>query len=429
MTIYLAIGGEDEVIDAERMQNFLEVVINQIGDEFSKTLLIPSDTSRADSRSGDITQALYKLYQQRFSNKKDKTFEVLPALGQHLPLKQGEINKFYGSLDEAVFHVHSWRGGLHNFGDIPSDVVRKVSDGKLEYSIPVLTNSLLLEKRFGSIISIGQVVPHEVVGMANYTKNLIVGCGGLEMINKTHYLGAVCDMEKIMGRKDNPVRAVFDYAQDNYLEQLYVIYVLTVVGRDEEGKNVMRGLYVGNDREVFEQAAELSQKLNITLLDEPLQTAVVLNHYKSTWLGNKSIYRTRMAMADGGTLIVLAPDVEMFGEDPTIDNLIRTRGGYCGTEAVMRNYKTEEIATMGSAAAHQIHGSSEGRFKIVYCTDPSKLSKAKIRSIGFDWADVNEMKRKYDPKRLEEGFNQGNVFYISNPALGLWALRSQFKNN
>jgi len=266
--------------------------------------------------------------------------------------------------------------------------------------------------------------------MANYNKNIFVGTGGVEGINKSHFLGAVYGMERMMGRADTPVRRVLNYASDHFANNLPIVYVLTVVAATEQGQSV-RGLFIGDDVECFEKAAALSLKVNFQMLDKPLKKVVVYlepHEFKSTWLGNKSVYRTRMAMADGGELIVLAPGLKEFGEDKEIDRLIR-KYGYVGTEKVLQLVdENEELRNNLSAAAHLIHGSSEGRFKITYC--PGSISKEEIESVNFGHADLNEMMKKYDPKKLKDGFNtvdNEEIFFISNPGMGLWSFKDRFK--
>jgi len=167
------------------------------------------------------------------------------------------------------------------------------------------------------------------------------------------------------------------------------------------------------------------------MLDEPLKKVVVFldpHEFKSTWLGNKSIYRTRMAMADGGELIVLAPGLKEFGEDPEIDRLIR-KYGYVGTERVLKlTRENAELQNNLSAAAHLIHGSSEGRFSITYC--PGQITQKEIESVNFHYADLNAMLKKYNPEQLKNGYNTVNgetIFYISNPGMGLWSWKNRFK--
>jgi nickel-dependent lactate racemase len=315
-------------------------------------------------------------------------------------------------------------------GEVPTEFIREQSEGKLNYAYPAQVNKMLSRGGFDLILSIGQVVPHEVIGMANYNKNVLVGTGGREGINRSHYLGAVYGMERIMGRAVNPVRNVLNYASEHFLNHLPIVYVQTVVGRKADGRLAVRGLYIGDDAECFLRAAELSLKVNFEMLEEPIKKAVVYldpAEFHSTWLGNKAIYRTRMALADDAELIVLAPGVKEFGEDKTIDTLIR-KYGYRGTPATLKAVEANaDLANDLSAAAHLIHGSSEGRFRITWC--PGHLSKEEVEGVGFQYGDLNAMLKRYDPEKLSLGVNHVDgeeIFFISNPGLGLWAHKSRF---
>ncbi len=268
--------------------------------------------------------------------------------------------------------------------------------------------------------------------MANYNKNVFIGTGGKEGINKSHFLGAAYGMERIMGHADSPVRQVLNYGSEHFAKDMPIIYALTVIGKDEEGKLAVRGLFVGDDIECYNLAAKLSLEVNFVMLEKPLKKVVVYlepGEFKTTWLGNKSVYRTRMAIDDGGELIVLAPGLKEFGEDPGIDKLIR-KYGYVGTPRVLQLVKeNEDLQNSLGAAAHLIHGSSEGRFSITYC--PGKITKEEIESVNFEFADLNDMMKKYNPEKLKDGYNilpgGEEIFYISNPALGLWASKDKFK--
>ena len=128
-----------------------------------------------------------------------------------------------------------------------------------------------------------------------------------------------------------------------------------------------------------------------------------------------------MAMADGGELIILAPGVSKFGEDAENDRLIR-KYGYVGREKILElTAANDDLKNNLSVAAHLIHGSSDGRFNITYCTE--KLSGEEVAGAGFGYIPYSEAIKKYDPLKLKDGFNTVNgeeFFYISNPALGLW---------
>ncbi len=390
-----------------------------------RVLLVPPDGSRFHSRAGEIAGELCARMGPRIG-------AVLPALGTHNPMSEAALARMFPRVPRSLFHVHRWREDVVTLGEIPSAFIREQSDGKLEFAWPAQVNRMLVESGFDLIVSIGQVVPHEVIGMANGVKNILVGTGGAAGIDRSHYLGAVYGMERIMGRADTPVRRVLNEAARLFLGGLPLVYVLTVVGPDKRGKSVLRGLFLGDDAECFERAAALALKVNFTLLDEPVRKAVVYldpDEFGSTWLGNKAIYRTRMALADDAELVVLAPGVHEFGEDPAIDRLIR-KYGYRGTpatlDAVARN---RDLRANLSAAAHLIHGSSEGRFRVTYC--PGGLTREEVEAVGFRYGDLGEAMRRYDPDRLRTGWNEvagERVFYVANPGQGLWAHRSRFSD-
>ena len=405
-----------ELTDAE-LREGLFTALEKLGRR-ERVLILPPDFTRYHSRAGVLTQAAWEFFGRRLA-------AVLPALGTHRAMTETEIAAMFGEIPREVFRVHDWRNGLTTLGEVPSELIRDLSEGELDFSWPVRVNSLLAGGGFDLILSIGQVVPHEVAGMAGHNKNIFIGAGGCENIDRSHYLGAVYGMERIMGRADNPVRRVLNYAADCFGSRMPIVHALTVIGKNSGG------LFVGDDLECFEKACGLSLRLNLTLFERPIRRAVVyLNpeEFQSTWLGNKAIYRMRMAIADGGELIVLAPGVRRFGEDPTIDSLIR-QFGYRTTQVIREAVgHYAELAHHLSAAAHLIHGSSEGRFNITYC--PGHLSEGEIRAAGYDYAPLDRMLDRYPPSKLHDGYNDFSgeeIFFVSNPALGLWARRDRFQ--
>jgi len=426
--MYYEIGSPNHELNAEDLKKGLFEALDKIGKK-TKVLAIPPDYTRLPSRAGELTEFAWQYYG-------DVLTDVLPALGTHTPMTSQQIAHMFGSLPSRLIREHDWRHDVITVGIVPAAFVKEVSGGAVDFSWPAQVNRLLIEGNFDLMLSIGQVVPHEVVGMANYNKNIFVGTGGVEGINKSHFIGAVYGMERMMGHADTPVRRIFNYASDNFTNEWPIVYVQTVVGMDNtDGKIKTRGLFIGDDFEVFDKAAKLALEVNFEMLDKPLKKVVVYldpSEFKSTWLGNKSIYRTRMAIDDGGELIVLAPALKEFGEDKEIDRLIR-KYGYFGTPATMKSCdENEELRKNLSAAAHLIHGSSEGRFSITYCPGkgPENLTQTEIESVGFKYADIDEITARYNPEKMHEGYNTmedgEEIFYISNPALGLWAFKDRF---
>ena len=428
MATYFARGGVTDNIGTAEKREALAQALRVINRPLRKVLVLPPDHTRLNSDAGELTCLLYELLSPKAE------VDIMPALGTHSAMTEAQLRMMFGdSIPLTRFKVHDWRNGIRQVGKVPGKLIHQWSAGLVDYDVFVQVSNLLFAG-YDLILSVGQIVPHEVVGMANYTKNIVVGAGGSDMINKSHFLGAAYGMERMMGRIETPVRRLFDYAMEHFLRDLPIQFVLTVMEKEKAGSGmIMRGLYVGDDLETFTLGSRLSQKVNLDLLDQPLKKVVVYldpHEFKSTWLGNKAVYRARMAMADGGNLIVLAPGLKEFGEDAEIDRLIR-KYGYQGTSRTLAAVKAKaELRGNLSAAAHLIHGSSEGRFSITYCPGP-QMSQEVIRSVGFEAGSLNAMLKRYSPDNLRDGPNRlpdgEEIFYISNPALGLWALKSQFQ--
>jgi nickel-dependent lactate racemase len=416
-------GSKNTAFTRDEIRGALFAALDRLGPR-KRVLAVPPDYTRFHSQAGILTEMAWEYYG-------DALADVLPAIGTHCPMTGVEIESMFGRVPQGLFRVHDWRQGVVTLGEAPAALIHEVSEGQIDYAIPIQVDTLLAEGAHDLILSIGQVVPHEVIGMAGYNKNIFVGTGGAEGINKTHFLGAVYGMERMMGRADTPVRAVFNYASEHFAHRLPIVYVLTVIEKNSRGELVIRGLFIGDDVACFQRAASLSAEVNLQMLDRPIRKAVVFldpSEYKSTWLGNKSIYRTRMALADNGEVVVLAPGLARFGEDERIDGLIR-KYGYRGTPRVLELVRTQEdLGENLGTAAHLIHGSSEGRFAITYC--PGRLTRQEIEGVNFRYADLGAMTARYNPETLTDGFNtMGNgeeIFYISNPALGLWAYPEHF---
>jgi len=468
-------GSEQGCISDDRIQSILYSFLTALGDR-EDVLILPPDYTRFHSQAGKITRFIceyYKFIPEKGGKSKHKhdgestectatasvasecvvappNISILPALGTHAPMTQVQIRKMFGdelaNIRPSPFRVHDWRNDVVTIGHAPSEMVSEATDGMVNQPWPAQLNTHVWAKRNHDpnlqphkslILSIGQVVPHEVMGMANFNKNLFVGVGGVEAINLSHFIGAVHGMERMMGRASNPLRSILNYASEKFLEsELDLWYILTVVGTSEETGDVeVRGFYIGNDISCYNLACELSMKINFTMLDRAPDKIVVNlceDEFHSTWLGNKAIYRTRMAIADGGEIVVLAPGVKQFGEDNKIDKLIRTYG-YIGTPAILKAMDDNvELQENLSAVAHLIHGSSEGRFSVTYC--PGHLTQEEIESVGYQYADLKETNKMYDVNSLCDGWNtmvnasgvKENFYYISNPALGLWAVQSRF---
>ena len=402
-------------------------VLAAVADETPRrVLLIPPDLTRFHSGAGHISNIYYHFFTDRGAQ-----VDILPALGTHHALTPDQWQAMFGDIPIGRMLVHDWRSGLTDLGYVPADFIAEQTEGL--WSRPVLAqiDRRVTQEDYDLILSIGQVVPHEVVGMSNHAKNLFVGAGGGGMINDTHMISAVYGIERVMGRDHTPVRAIFDWAFEHWLQDLPIGFVQTVTTVDrsaEPGRQILtHGVFCGHGRRSYEAAVRLSLEKNVIRVQKPVRKCVVYLdpfEFHSTWLGNKAVYRTRMAIADGGELLILAPGVSAFGEDPDIDRLIR-KYGYRGRQATLdalADPGNDDLRANMSAAAHLIHGSSEGRFRISYAV--SCMTQAEITGVGYQAASCDEMLRRYDPDRLADGWNTlpdgEEIYFISNPAIGLW---------
>ena len=397
------------------------------GRSLNNVLIIPPDYTRFHSNSGLITNIYYHALVDMGCN-----VDILPALGTHVPVTEAEAKHMFGDIPYEKFLSHNWRTDVMKIGEVPAAYLEEITEGLWHDAVDVEINRRVMDEKYDLIISVGQVVPHEVIGMANHAKNLFVGVGGADMINKSHMVGAVYGMERMMGKDHTPVRKVFDYALTHFLKDRPILFVLTVTTAPA-GHICTHGLFIGEERSALEAAIALAQEKNIDFVDTGIKKCVVYltpEEFHSTWLGNKSVYRTRMAIADGGELLVLAPGIERFGEDEQVDKLIRKYGykGRINTLEQFEKAENQDLRDNMGAAAHLIHGSSDGRFTITYAV--KDISKEEIESVGFQAADYEEMARRYDPEKLAYGYNTlpdgEEIYFIPNPALGLWINKEKF---
>ncbi|MBN1895621.1 DUF2088 domain-containing protein [bacterium] len=415
----------DSPPDAQELRTEIHSVLERLGSR-KKILIIPPDFTRYHSQAGQLTESLWEFY-------KDCKVVVLPALGTHVGMTRQEIHTMFGKIPPELFRVHNWRTDAATYGRISAEEVHALTKGAVDFDWPLQINRDVVEGGYDLMLIVGQVVPHEVAGMAGFNKSLLVGLSGMESIHKSHFTGAMAGIEQILGREKNPVRSLLEAAMRLLPEPLPIVYVQSVSGTDASGRYAIRGLFIGDDAGSYSAACRLSLELNVTRLEKPLQKVVVHldpNEYQSTWLGNKSIYRTRMAIADGGELIVLAPGVKRFGEDAEIDRLIR-RHAYSGMKSILERMDEDpELKANLGAAAHLIHGSSEGRFRVTYCA--GRLTRREIEAAGYHYEKLPAALKKYYSGTIRDGWGTipggEEIYSISNPATGLWATQEKVRD-
>jgi nickel-dependent lactate racemase len=398
------------IAEAELEQRLRELAEQIVAGGARKVLLVPPDHTRLHSRGGEIVAGLVRLLDGELEQ-----VDVMPALGTHRALGPVEAERLFGgAIPVERLLVHDWRNGVTPIGELPAEEVDEVVGRELGLSLPFVLADAMAGGTYDLVVAAGQIVPHEVAGYGGYTKHVCIGLGGRDTIQRSHFIGAVHGIEETMGRVDTPVRQLLDRGFERFVApRCRVLFALTVVEL-VGGDTILRGFFTGEGRDTFDEAAALSEQVNIETVDEPFQRCVVHLEpleYRSTWLGNKAIYRTRLAMADGGELFVLAPGVERFGEDPEVDALIR-RHGYHGRDAALEAMAGDStLAANLAAVAHLIHGSTEGRFDVVYCPGPG-LTRAEVESVGFRYLPYEEA--------VATVARDSSVPQIADPGLGLW---------
>ncbi len=412
---------QESGISADQISGMLDQLLAQYAG-LKKILVLPPDLTRCYSYAGEITKMLWKKLTPQVQ------MDIMPAVGTHMELTREEKESFFGpDIPDSAYIAHHWQTDTVKIGTVPGEYCRELSGGLFCEDIDAEVDHLLLDGGYDLILSVGQVVPHEIVGMANYSKNIFVGVGGRSMINKTHMLGAICGIENMLGVVDTPVRKVYDYAQQHFLDgRIPLVYVQTVVIEETPGQTKVLGLFIGDSRRPYEMAAEMAQKFNITHLDRRAKKVVAYlnpDELKTTWVGNKGLYRTRMIVEDGGELILLAPGVAAFGENKEVDEAMR-RFGYCGTEKLLKYYNEGAFGDASMAASHLILSSTDGRFRVTYATRPELLSKEEVESVYLGWMDYDEAVKRYDPEKMKEGWNilpdGEEIYFVHTPAIGLW---------
>ncbi len=407
----LAAGGPQVRIDrAELDAHVHELAELAVATGANRVLVVPPDQTRLHSFGGEIAGGLFELLTRAGLH-----VDVLPATGTHHAMDAVDQAKmFRGRIPAERVWAHNWRDDVVELGELAEEEVDELLGRPFGMSLPLQVATALVEGGHDLVVAAGQVVPHEVAGVSGFAKLLCIGLGGRATIDRTHFLGAVHGIEQTLGRLDNPVRIAIDRLFDRFLSPVVpTLWAMTVV-EDAEGGPALRGLFVGEGGSTgsggaaFRAAADLALAVNVHRVGEPFRRCVVYldpDEFHSTWVGNKAIYRTRMAMADAGELVILAPALDRFGEDARLDALIR-RHGYRGTEATLAAIESDpELRASLSAAAHLIQGSSEGRFAVTLCPGPG-LTREEVEGVGFGY-------RPYADARDEP-------IDIRNPALGLW---------
>ncbi|QDS97199.1 lactate racemase domain-containing protein [Adhaeretor mobilis] len=398
-----------------------------------RVLLLAPDATRSSSFAGEIASYIYHKLIDRTD------VHLTPTVGTHEPDEKDwrSIREMYRDIPESAYklHEHDEVAGLYDLGVLPDDEILRISGGEFAAPVPVQVNRNLVEGNYDQVFSIGQVVPHEVMGFANYDKNVFIGAGGKNFIDTSHWISALCGIDNVLGKIDSAPRQLLDAAsalakRDPRFPSVH--YLLTVRGQSSAGDIGTHDFFCGTSKETFYRAAKLSLRENCHASNQPYQQVIVrLNEkkYRSFWLSNKAIYRTRRAIATGGTIHVIAPGLDRLGENEIQSKLIG-KYGYCGTQGVKQILQIDpEMQANVGVAAHLIHGSTENRFHVRYYTHHSSelLSACRFADgqLGYSLEDIETAHERFSELTVGESFNADQRrLVIDDPGLGLWITKA-----
>jgi lactate racemase len=286
-------------------------------------------------------------------------FDFLVALGTHAAMSDEQLSKLVGQpvIDgvcgsSRVFN-HRWdlRESFTRLGVIPAAEVSKITGGKLAQDVPVELNRLILD--YDHILICGPVFPHEVVGFSGGNKYFFPGIAGPDIINLTHWLGALITSYEVIGAGYTPVRAVIDRAA-SMIPRKTSCFAMVVM---HEG---VSGLYYGEPRDAWEAASSLSAKKHIVYVEKPFHRvlAVMPKLYDDIWTAAKGMYKTEPAIADGGEVIIYAPHIEEVSY--THGKIIDQVGYHCRDYFVKQWDKFKHFP--GGVLAHSTHVKGLGTY-------------------------------------------------------------------
>lgn len=315
-----------------------------------------------DKTRDDNTHVLFPLVAEFLAQRDVASFDALVAQGTHPPMSREQklskigLENFSGRLFD-----HRWDEPeeLIVLGELSASTVKELTGGLIEQAVPVSINKLLAPGVYDTVLVFGATVPHEVAGFAGGAKYFFPGVAGPELTHTTHWLGALAEIENIIGRVETPTRRLIEAAAD--LIAARVISFNSVVSRKADGELVTYGLFTGDIKEAFRRAAEVSKQVHIRYTGRKYKTVVALldPHYDEMWVGGKASYKLGAVIEDGGELIIYAPHLTKLSE--THGALIE-KYGYAPLESVRDMLgASPELRENLCIAAHLAHVAYAGR--------------------------------------------------------------------
>ncbi|GAC1391458.1 MAG: lactate racemase domain-containing protein [Ktedonobacteraceae bacterium] len=349
-------GSTTETLTDDDVQHYIVQAFDQLSLDGKRVLVIIPDSTRT-APMPLFFRLLYEHIGQRVAR-----LDYLIALGTHPPMDEAAIDQLVGvSAQERTerypnVHIvnHHWSQPemLHTIGTISRQEAQQITNGLLADDVPVTLNRMIFD--YDQLVICGPVFPHEVVGFSGGAKYLFPGIAGPDIINFTHWLGALVTSMHTIGVKDTPVRRIIHRAAE-FVHTPLLCMALVLKGEE------LHGLYIGSYLEAWSAAADLSAQLNIIAVDTPFKRVLSMpSHiYDDLWTAAKAMYKTEPAIVDGGEVIIYAPHITEISY--THGKLIDQVGYH------VRDYFTKQWDRFkdipGSILAHSTHVKGTGTFE------------------------------------------------------------------
>ena len=323
------------------------------------------------------------------------TLDVMIALGTHPPMSEAAMMTLLGIAPDERDKLfaqtrllnHAWddEDGLVRLGTLSKKEVTEITDGRLSLEVPVRINRTAVED-YDSLLVVGPVFPHEVVGFSGGNKYFFPGISGPEVLNFFHWLGALITNVGIIGTKSTPVRTVVDRAAAMIpVERRALTFVVGV------GTTSLHGLAYGTPEQAWDRSSDLSGRVHIKRAGRTFRRVIacVPEMYDELWVAGKGMYKLEPVVADGGELIIYAPHLAEVSV--THGHTIRRLGYHCRDYFVKQwdRFKDEPWGTL----AHSTHVRGQGTFEdgVERCrirvTVASELPREEVEAINLGWAD------------------------------------------
>lgn len=350
---------------------------------------------------------IFDLFEKHLGQRVSK-LDYLVALGTHQPMTDSQLSHLTGrhvvngKVGASIIFNHRWDdpSTFTQIGTIPASEISQISNGLLEMDVPVRLNKMIQD--YDHLMICGPVFPHEVVGFSGGNKYFFPGIAGAEIINFTHWLGALITNYEIIGTGYTPVRAIIDRAA-SFIDRPVTCFCLVVTHTGTSG------LYYGSAQEAWQAASQLSSQVHILYVDQPYQKVISImpSLYDDMWTAAKGMYKMEPVVADGGEVIIYAPHIDEVSY--THGRILDEVGYHCRDFFVKQWDKYKQYPW--GVLAHSTHLRGLGNFDAetqiessrVKVTLATGIPKERCQRIGLGYLDPSVFNPEEWMNREDEG--------------------------